>query len=616
MKATMKKRSIVIAGILLAVGVWVAFRFRAGDDAESKRCTKNAAVVGSRGRRTSGVSAGRTIPTLTTRAEGGNAAALEVVLTSAADDPVEKPTVNLQRRTNGSTLLGVWETFASCVPTDGVCSFEKLPPGTYRATGAAEGRRPAQSEAVQLGPGIRGRLSLFLVPGGFLVQGKIRDADDGALVDPALVAISIDKITQNDGPSFAATVDDSGSYRLRLPSGRYLLVAFGRDHAPERASLALRADTTRDFQLSVGNTITGTVIAESGDAADASSAEVVLRDLRYFREQRVTAAADGSFTFRNVGAGSYGIAASKRGLTSAPQDVSFSGEPKAADVVLKLEPGFEVTGTVEDGAGQPVAGASVRVISLLDERTPPRTAVTNADGSFAVGPCNPGRFRVFAAARGHTSNSDAVDLLSASAPPVRLRLLAGASLKGMVQTRTGQHVAGKVVLVSVHYANDREGKLIENATFESTTDEGGEFLFSTLPAGKATVEVREKETTTAVLTDVGLVSGETTDVTLTVGDLARISGVVLSADRRPMSGMEVGVRPEWSPRSGASTTTSPDGTFELALAAPQEGGKVVVMAAASLDPPSAGDRRPQPRAQQAAYVAPGHNTDRVQLVFK
>jgi hypothetical protein len=613
--ATTKKRSFVIAAILLAVGVWFAFRFGRGENAESKRGAKNAAIVGNRGRRTPGLS-GRTIPILTTKAERGDAAALEVVLTSAADDPVVKATVDLQRHTDGSTLLGVWETFASCVATEGVCNFEKLPPGTYRVTGAAEGRRPAQSEPVPLGPGTRGRLSLLLVPGGFLVQGKISDADHGVLVDPALVAISIDKITQNDGPSFTATVDGSGSYRLRLATGRYLLVAFGRDHALERTPLALRADTTRDFQLSVGNTITGRVVAESGDAAAASSAEVVLRDLRYFREQRVTAAADGSFTFRNIGAGSYGIAASKGGSTSAPQDISFSGQPKGADVVLRLEPGFEVTGAVEDGAGQPVAGASVRVISLLDERTPARTAVTNADGSFAVGPCNPGRYRVFAAARGHTSNSDAVDLLSTSAPPVHLRLLAGASLKGVVQTRTGQYVARKVVLVSVQYANDREGKLIESSTFETTTDGGGEFLFTTLPAGRATVEVRENETTTAVLTDVGLVPAETTDVTLTVADRARISGVVLSADRRPMGGVEVGVRPEWSPRSGASTTTTRDGTFELSLAAPEEGGKVLVMAAASLDPPSGGDRRPQPRAQQAAYVAPGHNTDRVQLVFK
>lgn len=152
--------------------------------------------------------------------------------------------------------------------------------------------------------------------------------------------------------------------------------------------------------LPAGGTIRGRVV-EKGTATpirsfDAGVLAGVYR-LRNFSSE------DGSFTIEHVPAGATTVAVLAPGYESTSRDVTVADDA-APDVVLELEPGVRLTGTVTDAQGAPLSGVSV-VISppsgmmggmiggtiggMSTKPPPPRasndnlTTVTDAEGRYA-----------------------------------------------------------------------------------------------------------------------------------------------------------------------------------------------------------------------------------------
>jgi hypothetical protein len=147
--------------------------------------------------------------------------------------------------------------------------------------------------------------------------------------------------------------------------------------------------------------------------------------------------------------------------------------PSAADPIV--EPmqgeGVQVTGTVVDALGGPIAGAS---LSVLGAGTDPRVSVlSDSAGVFRL-MLRPGKQRIVARAEGYSEQQ-----LPVSAPSVGLVfvLAAGASIGGRVIAK-GSHTPVAGINVSVRSA---DGQL--TAARVARTHDDGTFTVSDLPPG-------------------------------------------------------------------------------------------------------------------------------------
>ncbi|MGE3544061.1 MAG: sigma-70 family RNA polymerase sigma factor [Kofleriaceae bacterium] len=131
----------------------------------------------------------------------------------------------------------------------------------------------------------------------------------------------------------------------------------------------------------------------------------------------------------------------KRYSTGAPLDDTPRLSPAAADIVgvLRLE------GQVIDGNSAPLGNVTV----TLDVQ-PPRTATTEADGSFAFDGLGEGNYALVASV-GPLATAVSTDWLTATSDPVQIRLIAGGAVELSAVDELGQPVAGARVALHKAY---------------------------------------------------------------------------------------------------------------------------------------------------------------------
>lgn len=183
----------------------------------------------------------------------------------------------------------------------------------------------------------------------------------------------------------------------------------------------------------------------------------------------------GNYRFEALGAGSWDLIATADGFTRSELALELPRED-VGEVVLVLQKGGSVSGTVVDFGGTPVAGASVQVAANLQnivsqvEESGVQTMVgtTLADGSFRIANLPAGQHKLVARADG-SAGSDAVEVEVQSAAEttgVVLTLRAGGVLTGEVYAQGGVPAAGSQVLVQLasdplaqrFVSSDREGR--------------------------------------------------------------------------------------------------------------------------------------------------------------
>ncbi len=174
--------------------------------------------------------------------------------------------------------------------------------------------------------------------------------------------------------------------------------------------------------------------------------------------------------------------------------------------VVYATPGFSVPGVVVDEAGSPVAGATVkavrarppevrkdflRVIRELPRPHPAvESAVTGADGRFAMKRLVPGNYDFEVAARGFrtTAARGVIVAPEAASRDIRVVLARGCTLKGRVVRRTEGPIEGLNVVCILQPENDNEiFEIFEKAI--AVTSETGEFLLEGLAPGVHSVSV-------------------------------------------------------------------------------------------------------------------------------
>lgn len=217
--------------------------------------------------------------------------------------------------------------------------------------------------------------------------------------------------------------DADGKYRIPEPTwwAESILVRHP-DFSP-----ALHPISSRDFVLTSGETLRGSVVDENG--APIGGATVSLDGLL-----EATTGADGRFAIAHVYARPmHLIARSGSRIAVAPA----SGKA----IVLRLASARRITGTLVDEAGKPVAGAIATALGdSISEST-----LTDVRGAFAIS-VPAGQYLVSANAHNLEAHSDSADVTDGDAN-VALHAKRLIPLQGIVQTADGKPVAGAALFV-------------------------------------------------------------------------------------------------------------------------------------------------------------------------
>jgi len=364
---------------------------------------------------------------------------------------------------------------------------------------------------------------------------------------------------------------------------------------------------------SAGDTgsIHGTVI-DTKTSQPLNGATVVLHSLRGSGEwNSVTSTPDGRFAFAGLGAGRYGLTASRNGYQDSSggrgRPLADLGSPSAAtvsiaagqsvdDVVLRLTPTGVIAGRITNERDEPMPGVHVQTMKASyanghREFADARAGFTDDRGEFRIWGLAPGQYYVRATnprrwATGAAPREIYVPVFYPGVTdPARsqaVELHAGEELSGMNFALTPSHtvhVKGRVLTASAAPAKGAHITLVPlvgsgGYSVEAGSDDTGRFEMAAVPSGSyvAIAQFGENAESDRALT--GRTTVQVGDVTIDGLDVAVFPGATVSGRVRVEGDRKFNVaRIAASLRSsenlaaaswgsdGAQTTVAPDGTF-------------------------------------------------------
>ncbi|MCE9580451.1 MAG: carboxypeptidase regulatory-like domain-containing protein [Deltaproteobacteria bacterium] len=406
-------------------------------------------------------------------------------------------------------------------------------------------------------------LDFSLVPGG-AIEGVVLDAGTRQPVGGATVAVAREAVTTGPhGGGGAATSSRGRTTVTAGPDGKFRVAGL----EPGSIVLAARApgratDAPTTVPLGVAEVVTGVELfvaaapSVSGVVVDEKGAPIADADVMAMSDGNAMGAttdASGAFAFEGLRPGPYAITAQAEGwLASTPTRVTVERAP-VTGVKVVLRAGAMIRGRVEPaGAAAVTIEREQGAISMADLAsllvTPPR-ADTAADGSFAIGPVDPGTVVVAARAADGRRGKTSVVVGARGADGVVITLDAGATLTGRVRDEAGP-VAGAVVNVRAR-GGDRTAVIVngvETTADRAITGADGRFVLAGLAGGDYDVVVLDEHgapyawrapadrARPAAPIAVSIAANGKKDVALEIErPNGEITGVVIGPDGKPMA---------------------------------------------------------------------------------
>ncbi|CAM3889723.1 carboxypeptidase-like regulatory domain-containing protein [Corallococcus soli] len=358
--------------------------------------------------------------------------------------------------------LGEAPVFAE-VTTDAEGRFvlEGLPEGSVTLWALSETGAGMQPHV----PVGREGVELQLEEGRF-VKGTVTARDGTTPIPDARVTVIAPEHTR----FFDAVADAQGRFHLGpLPLGRYSVFIAAEGWAPRFIQDLDQEGPLAPVTLARASRLAGRVVAVDGSPA-AGLLVLLDGDTELATEQLTTTDGAGRFSFDDVPELPHQLNA---GTVQLGAFATLTVSPPAQDVVLQLQPGVYVDGTVSDDTGRPIAGAKV---STFREDGGPASAeattVTSASGRYRLGPLRAGPHAFKIEAARHLDLELANQALGRGQGPLDFTLPRAASAEGTVVDAEGQPLAG--ISVGLHYCGDRgRGCAPEDVTL---TDADGHFV--------------------------------------------------------------------------------------------------------------------------------------------
>jgi protocatechuate 3,4-dioxygenase beta subunit len=518
---------------------------------------------------------------------------------------VERIVLRTGGAVTGTVLDPAGKPAEGAVVFSGMLAVKTDASGLYRLGGVEPGTRTveaqgrddlaARNDAVRVTAGVTAEVPLRLARSasvtGSVVDEKTRKPLAGVRVSAAAGGGGF-SLRRVEPVSRKTRTDAKGKFRIAgLAARRYSIVASKPDYLTATMPgivAAVSTPGTVAIALQKAAAVSGRVTDEKGGPvagarvgfARDSNLRAMVRGgpAAFLGGPGVTTGPDGGFRLRGLGAErNRTLEATKVGWVPARRHgVTLKSGDVVKDVTLILKHGLEARGRVVDPAGQPIAGASIRIsrpegeasrfmfrVGGMEDRQKP-DAWTVADGSFRIAGLEVGEYVLVVQREGYALKQVPSVNVAAEGPNdwPAVVLSPGVAVAGFVRNGKGEPVVGAQVNSFAVNAGPRG---------TATTDPEGRFRLDGFGSDRAVMLFVTADGYAGLQREVTPPSEDLSIVLKTTGTIR--GRVEDAATNRPITDFSASHR---APRTGGfggmqirmggdteKTFQSPDGTFEL-----------------------------------------------------
>ncbi len=222
-------------------------------------------------------------------------------------------------------------------------------------------------------------------PGAGTISGRIRSASSCA---------SLPGITVSAGGASVVT-DSNGRYSLSVSApGTYTVTAQGNSaHLPQSGSIEVYPQYPASLKMTMDDagSIAGRVV--DGGGTPVQGASIAYTGGNIATNGTAITDGNGNYTTPPMSVGTYSLTASASGLPSSSQTATVNAASTTTINFALIPPG-NITGTVTNTAGAPIAGANISGTA--------GSAVTDSTGTFTLWNLGPGTYTLNYVANGFT----------------------------------------------------------------------------------------------------------------------------------------------------------------------------------------------------------------------
>jgi hypothetical protein len=370
---------------------------------------------------------------------------------------------------------------------DGRFRIEHVPPGAFVLGVMAQGFAGRRVEVEVAGRDVDA--GDVVLETGLAIRGRLRTRGGEAVADAALRAFQ-PRADRGGNPSDTRSEADGSFVLAGLSRGPYRVQVTAPGFAPTQKDVVAGSDDV-DWVLEHGGAVTGLVVEEGDRPVDAyrvlaSPTSTERRDEG--QTQKDVASPDGRFLLEDLAEGDYvlQVLVPERAPASVPARAVVAR--RTTDVgVVRVRRGGVVRGTVVEASGEPIAGATVRLLGPGDDAIwlHDLTAETDPSGAFEIRGAPEGPQQVVASHADHAPADARVDVDSARGPAeARLVLGRGGRVEGSARKRDGTPLTGLRVTAS----SMGSGRLGWDR-IQATVGPDGRFAIDPVPPGRTRVSL-------------------------------------------------------------------------------------------------------------------------------
>ncbi len=422
---------------------------------------------------------------------------------------------------------------AAVTDGDGRALLSNVVPDEYQLVVTATGFATESRIGVLVSAGTTRRVT-FRLDSAVTIEGRLVDHEGRGVSGVAMAmrmptwASSVVALSASDG-SF--TIDG-------LLPGQHMVIGVSDEHGQTMAPFQAPGRGLT-LKLAGAGVVKGRVLDESGEPVTAGNVRPFQATYYSYPYSQVHAlGTDGTFSVPLPKGDWIFRVETPDGRVSADTPAVVALD-ETTEIEIRMPPVFVVRGVVVDGAGSHVEGAAVYVMQGGFPPTPSREfwARTDEDGSFEIAGLPEGATGLHVEHPAYSKGTfDAVATPRGSATTVRVVVLPGATLEGLVRDATGAPVAGQQVTAQLggQFLTPRSTWSGPDGRYRLTPLDAGEWTIGAGPLG-APVASRKVTlaggTTVTVDLDLPATTGVLTGLVL-VGGLPAVGAEVVVSDAR------------------------------------------------------------------------------------